>query len=135
MTKLQEGIIIAKPDANVPRKNRGGATHIEVSVRCSFAFHRSIPSNAAEAVELAKLLLQTRGYIVLSTMRTGRALHMHERTTVLWTIQQDQPFSILGETDQEDWDEQLDVIRAAYPQWQKKECDESGSRFWRAVTD
>jgi hypothetical protein len=135
MTKLQEKIIIAEPEANVPRKDRVGGTHLEVSVRWSFALRRSIPSNAAEAVELAKLLLQTRGYIVLSTMRTGRALRIHERTTVLWTIQQDQPFSILGETDQEDWDEQLDVIRAAYPQWQKKECDESGSRFWRAVTD
>src|SRR5258708_5632130 len=86
MTKLQVGIIIAKSDTNVPRKHCGGATHMEVSVRCSFAFRRSIPNNAAEAVELAKLLLQTRGYIVLSTMRTGRALRTHERTTVLWAF-------------------------------------------------
>ena len=57
MTKLQEKVIIAKPEANVPRKDRAGATHIEASVRFSFALRRSIPSDAAEAVELAALLL------------------------------------------------------------------------------
>jgi len=58
-----------------------------------------------------------------------------ERTTELWSVPQDQPFTIVAETDQRDWDEQLEVIRVACPQWIKREYDETGSRFWRAVTD
>jgi hypothetical protein len=105
-------------------------------VTCSFQpCRRTIPNDAAEAVELAKLLLNERGYIVLATQSPGRGYHIQERTKVLWSIRQEQPFTITSETDQKDWDEQIDRIGKAYPNWAKKECDESRSRFWRAVTD
>lgn len=108
---------------------------VRMRILCAVAEPRRIPRDAAEAIELAKLVLNERGYLVFSTCLPGRSYRAMERTTELWSIQQEQPFTIIAETDQKDWDDQLDVIRTACPQWTKREYDERGSRFWRAVTD
>src|SRR5436305_12794740 len=108
---------------------------VRVRILCAAAEPRRIPRDAPEAIALAKLVLNERGHLVFATCSPGRPYRLMERTTELWSIRQDQPFTIIAETDQRDWDDQLEVIRTACPQWTKREYEERGSRFGRAVTD
>jgi hypothetical protein len=86
-----------------------------------------------EAIKAAQFLLATRGYIVLRTHEWGH-LEIGEIVSSIWRIDVGQPFQVIAETTNQDFEEQRKIV-APHLGRPFTPIPHEGQKYYRAVTD